>query len=207
MKNFNIRLFLILWILFGSLSIMIILLRAKPEEIPEPTCEVVSGNEHLYRGQCLPEGYIPDNLMRLSPRASWLDTEQYLNVRAKIMVEQLIEEAEKDGMCLVISSGYRSVEEQQELFNDIRDDSVAKPNESEHQTGLAVDFVACPITNGVRDDGVERLELEKPFEELPEYKWLQDNAYKYDMEQSYREDNIQDTYYAVEPWHWKLIVR
>jgi LAS superfamily LD-carboxypeptidase LdcB len=63
------------------------------------------------------------------------------------------------------------------------------------------------MRDGVRNDSAERLELEKSFEELPEYKWLQDNAYKYGFEQSYREDNIQDTYYHVESWHWKLIIK
>jgi D-alanyl-D-alanine carboxypeptidase len=153
----------------------------------------------------LPKGYVADDLLLVSPRASWINTTQYLNVRAKIMVEQLIEDAEREGMCLVISSGYRSAEEQQALLDEIEDkSSVAKPNESEHQTGLAVDFVACPMSNGARDDNATRLGLEKPFKELPEYKWLQDNAYKYGFEQSYREDNIQDTYYPVESWHWKL---
>jgi len=155
----------------------------------------------------LPDGYEPYNLSLLSPRASWLNTEQYLDIRAKKVVEKLINDAEKDGMCLVVSSGYRTAEEQQEIYDLAESKSmVAKPNESEHQTGLAVDFVACPMTNGRRDDTAERLELEKPFEELPEFEWLQDNAWKYNMEQSYRMDNMDKTEYPVESWHWKLII-
>ena len=200
---------LILWLILGSLSVGFVLTinsRQKPKAAV-PSCELSDINGHLNRGQCLPEGYVPEDLLPLSPRASWLNTEQRLNVRSKIMVEQLIADAEKDGMCLVVSSGYRSAEEQQSLLDKTENKLiVAKPNESEHQTGLAVDFVACPMEDGIRNDNVDRLELENDFEKLPEYKWLQDNASKYGFEQSYRIDNIQDTEYAVESWHWKLIL-
>lgn len=172
-----------------------------------PTCNVVDGKEHVWRGDCLPEGFEPEVLL-LSPRASWLDTEQTLDIRAKIMVEQLIADAEKDGMCLVVTSGYRSAKDQQKLHDTTPEEKkiyVAKAGESEHQTGLAVDFAACPMLDGVRDDPTERPELEKDFEDLPEYSWLTFNAYKYGFEQSFTTENIAETQYPVESWHLGIV--
>ena len=171
-----------------------------------PVCESVDGNNHIYRGQCLSKSYHA-TILPLSRRASWLTTAPSLDIKAKILVEQMIDEAEKDGMCLVVTSGYRSYEEQEKLYNEAENKSiVAKAGESEHQTGLAVDFAACPMKNGVRNDNVERPELEKDFSQLPEYLWLKLKAYRYGFEQSFTEDNITKTQYMVEPWHWKLVL-
>jgi len=183
-------------------------LTKKPEPVSRD-CTEVSGKEHIYRGECLPEGFTPE-VLPLSVRASWLDTEPTLDLRAKVMVEQLIVDAQDSGMCLVVSSGYRSFDEQKKLYDGTPEERriyVAKPGESEHQTGLAVDFVACPMSNGVRDDSVERPELANEFDTLPEYGWLKRNANRYGFEQSYTIDNIVDTEYAVESWHWKLILK
>jgi LAS superfamily LD-carboxypeptidase LdcB len=69
-----------------------------------------------------------------------------------------------------------------------------KPGYSEHQTGLAVDFQACPMADGVRDDSVDRLELSNPFSTLPEYKWLIDHANQYKISQTYENES----------WHWRF---
>ncbi len=169
-------------------------------------CQIVNGNNHIYKGQCLPEGYRPD-LVKLSERASWLTTVQYMTPIAKDAIERMITDAEKDGMCLVVASGYRSQEEQGKLYLEDTTGMTAKSGESEHQTGLAADIVACPMRNGKRDDSVERLELKKPLKELPEYQWLLENASKYGFEQSFRVDNQNLTGYPDEDWHWKLIVK
>lgn len=144
------------------------------------------------------------NLVELSDRASYLSTTKLIAEKAKEPLEHLIADAEKDGMCLVVIGAYRSPEEQQKLYEDAsRDGLVAKPGTSEHQTGLAVDFSGCPTKDGVRDDSAERPELAGPFEELPEYKWLQMNAGTYGFTQSYRLDNQEKTGFPAEPWHWK----
>lgn len=179
----------------------------KPEEV-KPTCKLTGVDKHIYRGQCLPEGFTPE-VLPLSVRASWLDTKQYLDIKAKVLVEQLIDDAQSDGVCLVVTSGYRSFDEQKKMWDTANEEQksiTAKPGESEHQTGLAVDFAACPMKNGVRADGVERPELADDFDTLPEYSWLIRHAENYDFEQSYTTENIADTQYRVEPWHWKLIL-
>jgi rare lipoprotein A len=135
-------------------------------------------------------------LVDLSERACWLNTKQQVDIKAKYAVEKLIIDAEKNGMCLVVSSGYRTFEEQ-ERIKEKYGELAEEPGKSEHHTGLAVDFVGCPMTDGKRDDSAKRLELEKPFDELPEYEWLKRKASDYGFEQSYQD----------EPWHWKLVSR
>jgi len=168
----------------------------------------VSGDGHINKGEYLDPNWQEGRYtILLSERASYLNSTVSLESMGKAVVEDIIRDAEKDGMCLVVVSGYRDKEEQEEMYNLAEDkEIIAKAGQSEHQTGLAVDFAGCPMKNGKRDDSIERLELEKPFKELPEYKWLVDNAYKYNLEQSYREDNAYRTGYPEEPWHWKLIV-
>jgi len=135
-------------------------------------------------------------LVDLSPKACWLNTKQQVDEKAKEAVEKIIVDAEKNGMCLVVSSGYRTEEEQAEI-KEKYGELAEEPGKSEHHTGLTVDLIGCPMVNGKRDDSAERLELEKPFEELPEYEWLKKNAKSYGFKQSY----------ASEPWHWKLVKR
>ena len=161
---------------------------------------------HYYRGQKLPENYEPKNLEVLSKRASYLSTYQSLDARFVPAIEKLILDAEKDGMCLTVAGSFRSFNYQRELYNQIEDKyKVAVPGESEHQTGLAVDFEGCPMADGKRDDEAERLELRKDFVELPEYQWLKEHAVNYGLEESYRVDNEEKTGYPPEPWHWKFV--
>ena len=82
-------------------------------------------------------------------------------------LEELINEAKKEGIILIGNSAYRSYESQEIIYNNrVRDEGkksadayVAKPGFSEHQTGLCID-----ITNKYRyfAEGTEEAEwLEK----------------------------------------------
>jgi len=136
-----------------------------------------------------------DEIVLVSPRASYLNSTQKIMATVSPSLEQMIMDAEKDGFCLVVVSGYRTYEEQQKLYHSATDKSlVAIPGTSEHELGIAVDLGACPMSDGIRDDNAQRLELRKPFGELPEYAWLVKNGASYGFSQSF--DN--------EPWHWKF---
>jgi len=169
--------------------------------------EYVDGNNHIYYNQALAFDCYPNKLSELSPRASYLNTKQYLTPTAKIVIEGMIDDAEKNGMCLVVMSSYRSNEQQQKIYNESQDKTlVALPGRSEHQTGMAVDFGACPTKRGIRDDSGNRLELKNDFETLPEYQWLLNNASKYNFEQSFTKENQDITGFPAESWHWKFII-
>lgn len=143
-------------------------------------------------------------IVPLSERLSYLTTEQFLAAVAAPKLEAMILAAEKDGMCLIVLSGYRTHERQQYLYDFSENkELVAKPGTSEHEKGLAVDLGGCPMIDGMRNDGGIRLELRDDFVELPEYQWLLFNAHTYGFEQSYTENNYLKTGIIAEPWHWR----
>lgn len=136
-----------------------------------------------------------DEIVLVSPRASFLNSTQKIMATVSPSLEQMIKDAEKDGVCLVVVSGYRTYEQQQKLYHEATDKSlVAIPGTSEHELGIAVDLGACPMSDGIRDDNAERMELKKPFAELPEYAWLVKNGSKYGFSQSF----------TNESWHYKF---
>jgi len=194
----------IIWIIPIGFILFGIFLLVGNKDVSE--IQYVSGNGHIYRGQQLDPNW-EMKLESLSSRSKWLKTKQYVDIRMKDNLERMILDAEKDGMCLVVISSYRSFEHQSGLYFAIEDKSkVALPGESEHHTGLAIDFTACPMKDGIRNDSIERLELKNDFKDLPEYCWLVKSAWAYGFEQSFTEYNKDISGYSAEAWHWKFII-
>lgn len=121
-------------------------------------------------------------------------------------LNDMMNAAEKDGIKLWISSGYRSFERQSTIFErkvkenlnkgygheeavTLASGVVAKPGTSEHHTGLAVDL------NGVRDD----------FCDTKEYEWLINNCAKYGFILRYGNDKQRITGKIYEPWHYRYV--
>jgi len=94
---------------------------------------------------------------------------------------------------LYIGSGYRSYDEQKQLYNNAKDKAfVQPPNHSEHHTGLAVDI--CVLDISPHDMAVSR-----------EGKWLAGNSWKYGMLLRYTDDKRKITGIAGEPWHFRYV--
>jgi D-alanyl-D-alanine carboxypeptidase len=118
-------------------------------------------------------------------------------------IEQMFAAATKDGLNLMLSSGYRSYTYQVNLYNDYvstqgqvtADTQSARPGYSEHQTGLAVDV----------EPTSKNCEVEACFGDTPEGKWVAANAYKYGFIVRYQADNQAITGYEPEPWHIRYI--
>ena len=72
----------------------------------------------------------------------------------------------------------------------------AIPGQSEHQTGLCVDF----ITSG--ED-----ELTEAFENTAAFAWLSQNAYKFGFILRYPKGKEGITGYTYEPWHYRFVGR
>ncbi|WP_432511730.1 M15 family metallopeptidase [Kineococcus sp. SYSU DK001] len=116
----------------------------------------------------------------------------------------LLEAADRDGVSLSITSGYRSHARQRSVHDAaVRRDGVedaesvsARPGYSEHQTGLAVDF------GGSSQPGCQ---LENCFGQTPEAAWLQAHAGRYGFLLRYPERKTEITGYAPEPWHWRWV--
>lgn len=115
---------------------------------------------------------------------------------------------EQIGKQLYIDSGYRSPGRQAYLFIYylVRDADysllenarwIALPGFSEHGNPInnAIDFVN---EDGI--NGFSRGQTPEAFENLPEYKWLQENGNNFNFFLSYPKDNPHGV--AFEPWHW-----
>jgi zinc D-Ala-D-Ala carboxypeptidase len=117
---------------------------------------------------------------------------------------QMVEAAAADGILLVPVSGFRSIEDQEYLFFEVkaergqvaatRAEVSAPPGYSEHHTGYAIDII---------DGRIPDIVLVEAFETTPAFAWLQDNAAFYSFELSFPRDNAQGISY--EPWHWRFV--
>lgn len=117
--------------------------------------------------------------------------------------EKMFAAARADGLSPQISSAYRSYAFQKNIYNDyvsqqgqsVADAQSARPGYSEHQTGLSVDIQPA---NG-------ECRLEKCFGDLPEGRWLKNNAHKYGFILRYPPDKQEVTGYIYEPWHYRYV--
>ena len=103
-----------------------------------------------------------------------------------------------------VNNGYRSYGLQQSTYAAHVDEhgqakadaGSARPGHSEHQTGLAVDVVACGVAGcGGLDD----------FGGTPQGKWVAENAWRFGFIVRYEEGQTRSTGYLAEPWHLRYI--
>lgn len=102
-----------------------------------------------------------------------------------------------------LQSAYRSYAVQVNVYNGYvrsagqagADAQSARPGFSEHQTGLAADISAQPLTCA----------LAACFGQTPQGKWLVANAYRFGFLLRYPADKVAVTGYMYEPWHFRYI--
>lgn len=99
---------------------------------------------------------------------------------------------------VMVNSGYRTPEYQQELYDDElaatgqnSSDLVAKPGYSEHYTGLAVDFTTDYYKQSDIGTG--------------DFAWINDNCYKYGFIVRYPDGKQSLTMIDNEPWHYRYV--
>lgn len=182
-----------------------------PTATPEPTPELREPTDLLILvnpWNKLPEDYQPE--LEEIPQA---DTEDplYVDVRCAEALRQMIADCKEAGNYPYICSAYRSLEKQQFLFNnkirrlvlegvgpdeapEIAAMSVAKPNTSEHQLGLAVDIIDFFYTN-----------LDKGQEETSTQQWLMENSWRYGFILRYPNGSSEITGIIYEPWHYRYV--
>ena len=137
----------------------------------------------------------------------------YMDARCAPHLIQMIEDAEKDGIHLVIVSGYRTFEYQQDNFDRSVEErinergmseeeaiadtklEVAQPGESEHNSGLACDIMQDDYTD-MTDDG---------FKYKEGYAWLSEHAADYGFILSFPEGKTDITGIKFEPWHYRYV--
>ncbi|MGF1457400.1 MAG: D-alanyl-D-alanine carboxypeptidase family protein [Leptolyngbyaceae cyanobacterium] len=158
-----------------------------------------AGDRPLLLGHRAYEEAEPSDLVSLTYNSGIL-----MRPEAAASFEAMVAAAANQGIYLVPISGFRTVEDQNFLFFEIkaergqtastRAEVSAPPGYSEHHTGYAVDI-------GDADQPATHLSVD--FETTAAFRWLEDNAPRYSFELSFPEGNPQGVQY--EPWHWRFV--
>ena len=161
------------------------------------------------RDNRLDKDFIPNNLVITDENEN--NFHEYINPNLKPMIDEYVfkhflimrKAAKKEGFNIIIDSGYRSYEYQQDIWDKSLEEIgleetkkvVAPAGASEHQTGFAFDVAY--IINGKYTDKVNE------FQE--ETKWLCNNSYKYGFILRYPKGKEDITGYSFEPWHYRFV--
>lgn len=111
--------------------------------------------------------------------------------------DALCEMREASGYSMSIVSGFRSYRTQTAIYNrnvaDYGEEEAnswsAKPGESEHQTGLAIDITS----------------LEQSYGDTEEGQWLAENCHKFGFIIRFQKEKEAITGYIYEPWHVRYL--
>lgn len=147
----------------------------------------------------LNEHYAPEKITEIASTFRFkTDEPEYIHAKISRRLNNLLEDAQEDGVSLLIVSGYRSFDEQKSLKNTYSvqygfgaNAFSADQGYSEHQLGTTVDFTTTEIGGGLNG-----------FETTEAYAWLIEHAHEYGFVLSYPKDNA---YYIFEPWHWRFV--
>ena len=136
-----------------------------------------------------------------------IDEDRKFDSRAIKYLNKMIADMSDDGITNIwVQSAYRSVEEQEKLYNNsikkyveqgkskeqaekLTLEYINKPGASDHNLGLAVDFNY----------------VDESFEELKGFEWLQKNAEDYGFILRYPKNKEEITKIKYEPWHWRFV--
>ena len=142
--------------------------------------------------------YIPDDLVKIKDEYVKTDGEIEIERNVARAFYDMAADASKEGLELMVSSGYRSYEDQEDITNTYLelygqkyvDNYVAKPGFSEHQTAMSLDVASKSVNTFVNSD---------------EYSWMMDNAYKYGFILRYPKSKEDITGYKCEAWHYRYV--
>ncbi len=151
----------------------------------------------------LPDGYVPSELV--SPKVSSANSAKTkMTSEAAAALEALFAKAKRDNIKLTAISGYRSYERQKAIFAsntgkygsaEAANQFSARPGQSEHQTGLAMDVSSSSVN----------FALTQAFAETREGQWLKENAPHFGFIIRYPRDREAITGYQFEPWHIRYV--
>lgn len=149
-----------------------------------------------------PQDFAPASLSRVALRA----TTPSNRLRPEVVdaLHSMADAARAAGAgTLGINNGYRSYGVQQLTYSshvqargqERADAGSARPGYSEHQTGLAIDVIACdPACSGL-----------DAFGGTSEGRWVAEHAWEYGFIVRYEDGETGTTGYLAEPWHLRYI--
>ncbi|HHY73693.1 MAG TPA: LysM peptidoglycan-binding domain-containing protein [Bacillus bacterium] len=157
------------------------------------------------KNNALPKDYVPKDLT--VPEVNFTfkeyDPKKLMRKEAAVALEAMFREAKQENINLYAVSGYRSYDRQNEIFAskviqsgmESAGQFSAKPGESEHQTGLAMDLTSSSVNYG----------LSQYFGETKEGQWIKKNAHKFGFIVRYQKGKEKITGYQYEPWHVRYV--
>lgn len=192
----------------------------KEPEVPgeEPSAENPTGQDNVIvenpgaidalvnRTSNLPDTYVPEDLVELTDVPTVLSNPEVNQLRSaayEALKELFTAAKEEASYDLYARSGYRSYNTQTSLYSSYvtnhgqaaADTFSAKPGQSEHQTGLAMD-ITCEAMN---------FQLDDTFGETEEGKWVSENAHRFGFIIRYPKGKEDITGYMYEPWHIRYL--
>lgn len=152
----------------------------------------------------VPETFVPPDLVPVSDAG----VEGGGQVRELVLPDltALAAAARDAGTPFAVQSAYRSYAYQVSTFEswvaqhgyDRALEGSARPGHSEHQLGVAIDFMSI--------GGGDPWDVDD-WATTPAGRWLQANAWRYGFVMSYPKARTQVTCYAYEPWHYRYVGR
>lgn len=178
----------------------------KPENKKEKDIDSSTSDWELLlvnKNHKVPEGY--------SMELEEVETVHKVDKRITVALNQMLNDARKQGLSPIICSSYRTNAKQKQLYNnktkeykrlgynnaeaeELASYWVAIPGTGEHETGLAVDIVSKNYQI-----------LDEKQEETDVQKWLMENSYKYGFTLRYPTDKKEITMINYEPWHYRYV--
>ncbi|MGL5540382.1 MAG: M15 family metallopeptidase [Erysipelotrichaceae bacterium] len=157
----------------------------------------------------LPEGYKPHDLVEINPEyacvrgvdySCTLMSKQELRQEAATAYEAFAAAATAQGIAMRAIATYRTYEYQASLWNNAlhnygqayADSYYARPGQSEHNSGLAVDITFNQINYTT-------------IAQSPLYPWILEHAPKYGFILRYPEEQTDITLYNYESWHFRYV--
>ncbi|MDE6665531.1 MAG: M15 family metallopeptidase [Ruminococcus sp.] len=189
MKRKNKVLIMIILILAGMVALKL----TQSEEIPDDWRLILVNDKHS-----VPKNY--------EPELTQLSNGIYIDSRIYPDLQQMFDDARRDGIYPVVSEGYRTREQQKKMMQEKTDSFinegysakeaeklaekwVAEAGKSEHELGIALDINADPSYSS--DEEV--------------YNWLAGNAFKYGFILRYPQNKENITGIDYEPWHYRYV--
>ncbi|MFC5469545.1 D-alanyl-D-alanine carboxypeptidase family protein [Cohnella suwonensis] len=185
------------------------------EDLPASTIEkqgdlgVVTNATSLFvlanKKRNLPSDYVPPDLVVPDVPFSFSGDSPKKKMRkaAADALESLFQAAKDDDIELKAVSGYRSYATQKALFaanakkkgEEVANKTSARPGQSEHQTGLAMDISSASVGYA----------LEETFADTKEGKWLASHAANHGFIIRFLKGKEKITGYSYEPWHVRYV--
>ena len=168
--------------------------------LTDPASPWVVVNKHR---PLAPADYAPADLVSPAVGISASGESALLNSTTAAAAEAMFAAASRDGVVMVLASGYRSYATQVSTYNGYvaargqadADTASARPGYSEHQTGWSFDIA----------DGGGACAFQPCFAEQPAAVWAKANAHRFGFVVRYPWMFHETTGYYYEPWHLRYI--